>query len=70
VPRSEKLVLVFRAVWNPTEQQEFPGRVYVTSKDIYFYSNHLGLVLITGIVMSQIDEVTAAPGKDCDFLFL
>ena len=70
VPRSEKLVLVFRAVWNPTEQQEFPGRVYVTSKDIYFYSNHLGLVLITGIIMDQIDEVTAAPGKDCDFLFL
>ena len=70
VPRSEKVVLVFRAVWNPTEQQEFPGRVYVTSKDIYFYSNHLGLVLITGLSMASIDEVTAAPGKDCDFLFL
>ncbi|UPX18173.1 SNF1-interacting protein, variant 2 [Ascochyta rabiei] len=70
VPRSQKLVLVFRAVWNPTEQQEFPGRVYVTTRDIYFYSNHLGLVLITGIDMGQIDEVTAAPGKDCDFLFL
>ncbi|KAF2118755.1 hypothetical protein BDV96DRAFT_487764 [Lophiotrema nucula] len=70
VPRPEKVVLVFRAVWNPTEQQEFPGRVYVTAKDIYFYSNHLGLVLITGITMTSIDEVTAAPGKDCDFLFL
>ncbi|KAH8712153.1 hypothetical protein GQ44DRAFT_689312 [Phaeosphaeriaceae sp. PMI808] len=70
VPRAEKLVLVFRAVWNPTEQQEFPGRVYVTSKNIYFYSNHLGLVLVTGLSMSSIDEVTAAPGKDCDFLFL
>ncbi|KAF1952064.1 hypothetical protein CC80DRAFT_596958 [Byssothecium circinans] len=70
VPRVEKLVLVFRAVWNPTEQQEFPGRVYVTAKDIYFYSNHLGLVLITGVSMASIDEVTAAPGKDCDFLFL
>lgn len=70
VPRSEKVVMVFRAVWNPTEQQEFPGRVYVTSNDIYFYSNHLGLVLITGLIMSSIDDVTAAPGKDCDFLFL
>lgn len=70
VPRAEKLVLVFRAVWNPTDQQEFPGRVYVTAKDIYFYSNHLGLVLITGVSMASIDEVTAAPGKDCDFLFL
>ncbi|KAI1543827.1 hypothetical protein PtrCC142_003875 [Pyrenophora tritici-repentis] len=70
VPRAEKVVLVFRAVWNPTEQQEFPGRVYVTTKDVYFYSNHLGLVLVTGISMASIDEVTAAPGKDCDFLFL
>jgi hypothetical protein len=70
VPRAEKVVLVFRAVWNPTEQQEFPGRVYVTTRDIFFYSNHLGLVLITNISMASIDEVTAAPGKDCDFLFL
>lgn len=70
VPHAEKLVLVFRAVWNPTEQQEFPGRVYVTQKDIFFYSNHLGLVLITSISMGSVDEVTAAPGKDNDFLFL
>jgi hypothetical protein len=70
VPQTEKVVLVFRAVWNPTEQQEFPGRVYVTTRDIYFYSNHLGLVLITSVDMASIDEVTAAPGKDCDFLFL
>lgn len=70
VPRTEKVVLVFRAVWNPTEQQEFPGRVYVTARNIYFYSNHIGLVLVTGLSMSSIDEVTAAPGKDCDFLFL
>ncbi|KAF2464588.1 uncharacterized protein BDR25DRAFT_95764 [Lindgomyces ingoldianus] len=70
VPRAEKVVLVFRAVWNPTEQQEFPGRVYITAKDIFFFSNHMGLVLITGISLSSIDEVTAAPGKECDFLFL
>jgi hypothetical protein len=70
VPREDKLVLVFRATWNPNDQQEFPGRVYVTSKDIYFYSHHLGLVLITGVTLVSIDEVTAAPGKDCDFLFL
>ncbi|OCL10621.1 hypothetical protein AOQ84DRAFT_387387 [Glonium stellatum] len=70
VPREEKVVLVFRAVWNPTDQQEFPGRVYVTARDIYFYSNHLGLVLITGLSLISIEEVTAAPGKDCDFLFL
>jgi hypothetical protein len=70
VPREDKLVLVFRATWNPNEQQEFPGRVYVTTKDIYFYSHHLGLVLITSVALDKIDEVTAAPGKDCDFIFL
>lgn len=70
VPRDEKLILVFRAVWNPTEQQELPGRVYVTTKDIYFYSNHLELILNTSISLESVDEITAAPGKDCDFLYL
>jgi hypothetical protein len=70
VPRSNKVLLVFRATWNPNEQQEFPGRVYVTQNDIYFYSHHLGLVLISSVSMDSITEVTAAPGKDCDFIFL
>jgi hypothetical protein len=70
VTLDEKLVLVFRATWNPNEQQEFPGRVYVTPKDMYFYSHHLGLVLISGVSLASIEEVTAAPGKDCDFIFL
>lgn len=70
VRRQEKLVLVFRASWNPNDQQEFPGRVYVTAKEVYLYSNHLGLVLITGVSLESISEVTAAPGRDCDFLFL
>ncbi len=68
--RDDKLLLVFRATWNPNEQQEFPGRVYVTQHDIYFYSHHLGLVLISSIGIDSITEVTAAPGKDCDFIFL
>lgn len=70
VSREDKLLLVFRATWNPNEQQEFPGRVYVTQHDFYFYSHHLGLVLISGVTMDSILEVTAAPGKDCDFIFL
>ncbi|KUJ20936.1 uncharacterized protein LY89DRAFT_778579 [Mollisia scopiformis] len=70
VPREDKLLLVFRAAWNPNQQQEFPGRVYVTQHDIYFYSHHLGLVLISGVSIDSISEVTAAPGKDCDFIFL
>ncbi|OAL36944.1 hypothetical protein AYO20_03713 [Fonsecaea nubica] len=66
----DRLVMVFRATWNPGEQQEFPGRVYVTSRDIYFYSNHLGLVLTSCVPLGSIDEATAAPGRDCDFIFL
>jgi hypothetical protein len=70
VTRDERLVLVFRATWKPSEQQEFPGRVYVTSNDIYFYSNHFGLVLTSNVPLSAIEEATAAPGRDCDFIFL
>ncbi|KAI5369407.1 Putative pleckstrin domain, PH-like domain superfamily, AH/BAR domain superfamily, VASt [Septoria linicola] len=70
VPKSEKVVLVFRATWNPNDQQEFPGRVYVTSHEIYFFSNHLGLVLVTGISLAALDEVTAAPGRDCDYIYV
>ena len=69
-PRTEMVVLVFRATWNPNNKQEFPGRIYLTEREIYFYSNHLGLVLITEVGLSSISEVTSAPGRDCDFLFL
>ncbi|KAF2665034.1 transcription factor SipA3 [Microthyrium microscopicum] len=68
--QDDKLVLVFRATWNPSDQQEFPGRVYVTPKELFFFSNHLGMVLITGVRLDSISEITAAPGKDCDFLFI
>ncbi|THZ56078.1 hypothetical protein D6C86_08133 [Aureobasidium pullulans] len=72
VPRSEKVILVFTAMWNPNEQQEFPGRIYVTTEKIYFYSNHFGMVLVAEISLSSITEVTAAPGREseCDYLFL
>ncbi|KAI9679749.1 MAG: SNF1-interacting protein [Caeruleum heppii] len=68
--RDDHVLLVFRATWNPNDQQEFPGRVYVTAKDVYFYSHHLGLVLTSGVSLGSIDEVTAAPGKECDYIFL
>ncbi|KAF2455796.1 hypothetical protein BDY21DRAFT_323583 [Lineolata rhizophorae] len=70
VPRDERVVLVFRASWAPNDSQEFPGRVYVTARECYFYSHYLGLVLITGVALDAIEEVTAAPGRDCDFLFM
>ncbi|KAL6713487.1 SNF1-interacting protein [Lecanora helva] len=69
IPREEKLVLVFKATWNPNEQQEFPGRVYVTTEEMYFYSNHCGMTLISSIGLGSISEVTAATGRDCDFIF-
>ncbi|PYI06345.1 transcription factor SipA3 [Aspergillus sclerotiicarbonarius CBS 121057] len=70
IKREEPLVMVFRATWNPNDQQDFPGRAYVTTQNIYFYSHHFGLVLTTSISLESIKEVTAAPGRDCDFLFL
>ena len=70
VRRAEKVVLVFKATWNPNDQQEFPGRVYVTPKDIYFYSNHCGMTMTTYLRLNAISEVTAANGRDWDVLFL
>ncbi|KAL3478736.1 hypothetical protein BJX99DRAFT_256151 [Aspergillus californicus] len=70
VKREEALVLVFRATWNPNEHQEFPGRAYVTTRNVYFYSHYFGLVLTTCVSLEKIREITAAPGRDCDFLFI
>ena len=70
VPREERVVLVFKATWNPNDQQEFPGRIYVTLKEIYFYSNHCGMTMTTSIPLKSIDEVTAANGRDWDVVFL
>ncbi|KKZ58462.1 hypothetical protein EMCG_00953 [[Emmonsia] crescens] len=70
IPKDETLVLVFRACFSPNDQQDFPGRAYVTTRHIYFYSNHFSLVLTSGAGLDMITEVTAAPGRDCDFLFL
>lgn len=66
----DKVLMVFRATWNPTNEQDFPTRVYVTAKKVYFYSHHLGLVLTSSIGLGSIDEVTAAPANGYDFLFL
>lgn len=70
VKREESLVMVFRATWNPNDHQEFPGRAFVTTRNIYFYSHHFGLVLTMFAPLNGISEVTAASGRDCDFLFL
>ncbi|PYI13929.1 hypothetical protein BO99DRAFT_407115 [Aspergillus violaceofuscus CBS 115571] len=70
IKKDEPLVMVFRATWSPNDQQDFPGRAYVTTQNIYFYSHHFGLVLTTSISLESIKEITAATGRDCDFLFV
>ncbi|KAK2739871.1 SNF1-interacting protein [Myotisia sp. PD_48] len=70
IPKDENLVFVFRATFSPNDQQDFPGRVFATTRNVYFYSNHFGLVLTSCASLSSITEVTAASGRDCDFLFL
>ncbi|KAG8534130.1 uncharacterized protein KY384_000974 [Bacidia gigantensis] len=70
IGRDERVVYVFKATWNPNDQQEFPGRVYVTPKEIFFYSNHCGMTMTTSLQLKSIDEVTAANGRDWDVIFL
>ncbi|PIG82416.1 transcription factor SipA3 [Aspergillus arachidicola] len=70
VKEEEPLVMVFRATYTMNDQQEFPGRAYVTTRDLYFYSHYFGLVLTTSVSLESIKEVTAAAGRDSDFLFL
>ena len=67
---SQHVVLVFRATWNLPGQQEFPGRVYVTLSDVYFYSHHLGLVLMSAVRLAAVSEVTISKGQDFDLLYL
>lgn len=70
VRRDEKVVLVFKATWNPNDQQDFPGRVYVTPREVYFYSNHCGMTMTTSFRLDSISDVTAASGRECDFVYL
>lgn len=79
VSLDEKLVLVFRASWTTNTSErgnaDSPvmagnGRVYVTPDNMYFYGHQMGLVVAYTISLDCITEVTAAPGRDCDFIFL
>ncbi|GAW19176.1 hypothetical protein ANO14919_086600 [Xylariales sp. No.14919] len=77
VPLDEKLVLVFRSAWSSTSeadkntpQMAGNGRIYVTSDNMYFYGHQMGLIVAYMISLDTITEVTAAPGRDCDFIFL
>ncbi|KAI1634815.1 PH domain-containing protein [Biscogniauxia mediterranea] len=77
VPVDEKLALVFRASWISTSEADLNlpqmagnGRIYVTPDNMYFYGHQMGLVVAYTISLDSITEVTAAPGRDCDFVFL
>lgn len=78
VPLDEKLVLVFRASWTTSTSERSKdslgmtgnGRIYVTSDNMYFYGHQMGLVVAYAISLDIITEVTSAPGRDCDFIFL
>ncbi|KAK6335318.1 SNF1-interacting protein [Orbilia javanica] len=70
VPRDEVVLLVFRATWKPNDAQEFPGRAFVTSTAMYFYSHYLGLVLVNQIRLQFITDVQVTPGKASDLLRL
>ncbi|KAK3987933.1 hypothetical protein QBC44DRAFT_330496 [Cladorrhinum sp. PSN332] len=76
-PPEDKPVLVFNAAWSsaPAEGREAQGmagngRVFVTPDRMYFYGHQMGLVVACTISLDSITEVTAAPGRDCDFIFL
>lgn len=77
VPASEKLVLVFRASWTSSACDQSKartlagdGRIYVTPDHMYFYGQQMGLITAYRLSLDAIMEVTVAPGRDCDFVFL
>lgn len=77
VPVEEKLALVFNASWSSSSEDGSRnqtliggGRIYVTPDNMYFYGHHMGLVTAYKVRLDAITEVTAAPGKDNDFIFL
>ncbi|CAK7265360.1 SNF1-interacting protein [Sporothrix epigloea] len=77
VPLAETLVLVFNAAWSSASEAGTAnqglvgsGRIYVTPDNMYFYSQSMGLVVAYAVSLDIITEVTAAPGKDCDYIFL
>ncbi|KAK3399298.1 hypothetical protein B0T20DRAFT_196856 [Sordaria brevicollis] len=77
VALEEKPVLVFNAAWSNSSGEgkegrgmAANGRIFVTPDNMYFFGHQLGLVVAYAISLDSITEVTAAPGKDCDYIFL
>lgn len=70
IPHEDRAVLVFRASWNPDERQDLPGRVFVTLKDLYFYSHHYGFTLVSGVALSRVLDVSITRQVPHDVLYL
>jgi hypothetical protein len=75
-PVDDKPVLVFNAAWSSAAPDSKEagmagnGRIFVTPDRMYFYGHQMGLVVAYAINLDSITELTAAPGRDCDFIFL
>ncbi|AEO68808.1 uncharacterized protein THITE_2118489 [Thermothielavioides terrestris NRRL 8126] len=75
-PTDDKPVLVFNAAWSSALADGKEGgmagngRIFVTPDRMYFYGHQMGLVLAYAINLDSIAELTAAPGRDCDFIYL
>ncbi|KAK3302348.1 uncharacterized protein B0T15DRAFT_542687 [Chaetomium strumarium] len=75
-PVDDKPVLVFNAAWSSASADGKEGgmagngRIYATPDRMYFYGHQMGLVVAYAINLDSIAELTAAPGRDCDFIFL
>jgi hypothetical protein len=76
-PIDDKPVLVFNAAWSSSSGEgkegqgmAGSGRIFVTPDRMYFYGHQLGLVVAYAIDLDSIAELTAAPGRDCNFIFL
>lgn len=68
VSSEERVVLVSRLSWSLSDTQDLPGRVYFTQKGCYFYSHHLGLVLVVKAEFEAMIDLSAVPYQDYDLL--
>lgn len=75
-PTEDKPVLVFNAAWSSASADGKEagmagnGRIFVTPDRMYFYGHQMGLIVAYAINLDSITELTSAPGRDCDFIFL
>lgn len=70
VQKSEVVLMVVRVSWDVSDFHHITGRLYVTIKGLYFYSNFYGLILVHAIHMSEINATRSISHQECDYLFL